>query len=372
MKKNERLLSLDVLRGLDLFMLVGLQPVLRAALLTINNETLNNTLLAQLDHAPWEGFRAWDLVMPLFLFMSGVTMPFSLPKYLKQNSAMKLWKRVLKRFFILFALGILVQGNILSLNPDAVYLYSNTLQAIAVGYLLTVPLVLYLKPRTQIMVLIALLATYTVPMMLWGDDTPQGNFACEVDKFILGRFRDQSYVAADGSVIFAPWYDYTWVWSSLTFCCTVAMGSLAGTLIKNGEDNRKRTAITLLAVGASLVAAGLVWNMWQPMVKRIWNGSMTIYSGGLCYLLLAFFYWWIDVKGHRKGWEWLLYYGCNAITAYLIGEIINFRSVAASLLRGTEQYIGSDWYAVLLTTANSIILFFILRLLYKQKLFLKV
>ena len=67
-----------------------------------------------------------------------------------------------------------------------------------------------------------------------------------------------------------------------------------------------------------------------------------------------------------------MYYGCNAITAYLIGEIINFRSVASSLLRGTEQYIGSDWYAVLLTAANSLILFFILRVLYKQKLFLKV
>ena len=252
MKKNERLLSLDVLRGLDLFMLVGLQPVLRAALLTINNETLNSTLLAQLDHAPWEGFRAWDLVMPLFLFMSGVTMPFSLPKYLKQNSAAMLWKRVLKRFFILFALGILVQGNILSLNPDAVYLYSNTLQAIAVGYLLTVPLVLYLKPRTQVVAILALLAIYTVPMVLWGDGTPQGNFACEVDKFILGRFRDQSYVATDGSVVFASWYDYTWVWSSLTFCCTVAMGSLAGTLIKSGEGDRKRTAIRLLAVGAAL------------------------------------------------------------------------------------------------------------------------
>ena len=370
--KNERLLSLDVLRGFDLFMLVALQPVLRSALLVIDNPSLNNTLLYHLDHAPWEGFRAWDLVMPLFLFMSGVTMPFSLPKYLKQNSNLQVWKRVLKRFSILFAFGILVQGNILSLNPDAIYLYSNTLQAIAVGYLLTVPLVLYLKPGWQIATIALLLVIYTVPMMLCGDQSPQGNFACEVDKLILGRFRDQSHIAADGSIIFAPWYDYTWVWSSLTFCCTVAMGSLAGNIIRTGNDNRKRTALHLLAVGATLVVAGLLWDAWQPMVKRVWNGSMTIYSGGLCYLLLALFYWWIDVKGHRKGWEWLLYYGCNAITAYLIGEIINFRGIAHSLLHGCEQYLGNEWYTVLLTTANSAILFFILRLLYKNKIFLKV
>ncbi len=370
--KNERLLSLDVLRGADLFMLVALQPVLRSILLTLNNEALNNTLLYQLDHAQWEGFRAWDLVMPLFLFMSGVTMPFSLPKYLKQNNNATVWKRVLKRFAMLFAFGILVQGNILSLNPDAIYLYSNTLQAIAVGYLLTVPLVLYLKPRWQVTAIILLLIIYTVPITLWGECTPQDNFACAVDKAVLGRFRDGTTIAADGSPIFASWYDYTWVWSSLTFCCTVAMGSLAGTIIKSGNENRRKTAATLFVTGIILIAAGLLWDMWQPMVKRIWNGSMTVYSAGLCYTLLAIFYWWIDVKGHKKGWEWLLYYGCNAITAYLIGEIINFRSIARSLLHGIEQYIGSEWQAVLLTAANSIILFLIMRLLYKNKIFLKV
>ncbi len=370
--KNDRLLSLDVLRGIDLFMLVALQPVLRSALLVINNETLNSTLLAQLDHAPWEGFRAWDLVMPLFLFMSGVTMPFSLPKYLKQNNNTKVWARVLKRFIILFALGILVQGNILSLDPDAIYLYSNTLQAIAVGYILTVPMVLYMSPSRQIITIIILLIIYTVPMTLWGECTPQDNFACATDKLILGRFRDQSQIATDGSVVFAPWYDYTWIWSSLTFCCTVAMGSLAGTIIKRGNENRKKVALTLLVAGVALVVTGVAWDMWQPMVKRVWNGSMTVYSGGLCFLLLSLFYWWIDVKGHRKGWEWLLYYGCNAITAYLIGEIINFRGMAHSLLHGTEQYLGHDWYSVLLTACNSTILFFILRYLYKNKIFLKV
>lgn len=341
-------------------------------LLALNNETLNNTLLYQLDHAQWEGFRAWDLVMPLFLFMSGVTMPFSLPKYKREKSDLAVWWRIIKRFILLFLLGILVQGNILSLNPDAIYLYSNTLQAIATGYLLAAPLVLYLKPRWQIAAIAALLVIYTIPMTLYGDSTPQGNFACMVDKLVLGRFRDQSYIAPDGSTIFAQWYDYTWVWSSLTFCCTVAMGSLAGHIIKNGNNNRTRVAMQLAAIGTALVAAGLLWDTWQPMIKRVWNGSMTIYSGGLCYLLLALFYWWIDVKNHRKGWQWLLYYGCNAITAYLLGEVINFRCMAHSLLRGTEQYMGRDAYAVLLTAANSLILFFILRYLYKNKIFLKV
>ena len=371
MTENKRLLSLDVLRGLDLFLLVALQPVLRAALIELDCEALNETLLYQFDHAEWEGLRVWDLVMPLFLFMSGVTMPYSLPKYRTRNGDIKVWQRVVKRFALLFALGILVQGNILSLDPDRVYLYSNTLQAIAVGYLFTVPLVLYLKPSWQVVAIVVLLMLYSVPMHWYGDWSAQDNWACIIDKTVLGRFRDGSVVATDGSVLFAGWYDYTWLWSSITFCCTVALGSLAGQMTKNGNDNRQATARNLLLVGVALVVAGALAGLGQPIIKRIWTASFTLYSAGWCYLLLALFYWWIDVKGHTKGWSWLLCYGCNAITAYLIGEIVNFRSIAESLLHGTEQYVGG-WYPVLLTACNSLIVFFILRIMYRNRLFLKV
>ena len=371
MNKNNRLLSLDVLRGLDLFMLVGLQPVMWQILPKIESHFFNTTLLQQIDHVQWEGFSAWDLVMPLFLFMSGVTMPFSLPKYLKQNNHKKVWQRVLKRVLLLFILGMIVQGNLLKLNPDCIYIYSNTLQAIAIGYLLTVPLVLYMKPKMQICTIIALLIIYTVPMMLYGDWTPQGNFACKVDKLLLGRFRDGSFIAEDGTWQFAQWYDYTWIWSSITFCCTVAMGSIAGNIIKSGNNNRNKTALTLFITGIALIAIGAIWGTWQPIIKRIWSGSMTIYSAGWCYTLLSLFYWWIDVKGHKRGIEWLLYYGCNAITAYLLGEIINFRSIAESLLHGTSQFLG-QWYPVLLTASNSLIVFAILAVLYKQRIFLKI
>ena len=371
MNDNKRLLSLDVLRGLDLFMLVALQPVLRAVLIELDCAVLNDTLLYQFDHAEWEGLRIWDIVMPLFLFMSGVTMPYSLPKYRSQNGDLKVWLRVLKRFVMLFLLGMLVQGNILSLDPDRVYLYSNTLQAIAVGYLLSVPLVLYLNPRWQIVAIVVLLAIYSLPMHLCGDWSAQGNFAACVDKTVLGRFRDGSIIAADGSAQFAAWYDYTWLWSSLTFCCTVALGSLAGQMTKIGKNNRRTVARNLLIVGVVLVAVGLLVGIWQPIIKRVWTASFTIYSAGWCYLLLALFYWWIDVKGHTKGWGWLLCFGCNAITAYLIGELVNFRGVAESLFHGTAQYLDG-WYPVLLTLCNSIIVFLILKIMYRAGVFLKV
>lgn len=371
MTENKRLLSLDVLRGFDLMLLVALQPVLVAALRQLDCEALSSTILYQLDHAEWEGMRVWDMVMPLFLFMSGVTMPYSLPKYRTQNGDLKVWMRVVKRFVLLFLLGMLVQGNVLALNPDRVYIYSNTLQAIAVGYLLTVPMVLYLKPKQQLIAIAALLVVYSIPMHLHGDWSAQGNWAALIDKALLGRFRDGSILAADGSVQFAGWYDYTWLWSSLTFCCTVALGSFAGYMIKSGNNNRKGTARTLLLTGVVLVVAGLLMGLAQPIIKRIWTASFTLYSAGWCYLLLALFYWWIDVKGHTKGWGWLLSFGCNAITAYLIGEMVNFRCIAGSLLYGLEQYMDG-WYQVLLTLCNSVIVFFILKVMYRAKLFLKV
>jgi predicted acyltransferase len=264
-----------------------------------------------------------------------------------------------------------VQGNVLALDPGRVYLYSNTLQAIAVGYLLAAPLALYMKPAWQLAAIAVLLIIYSIPMHLLGDWSAQGNFACLVDKALLGRFRDGSVLAPDGSVQFAAWYDYTWLWSSLTFCCTVALGSYAGHLARSCNDNRPAVAKRLLFMGVALLALGLFAENVQPIIKRIWSASMVLCSAGWCYLLLALCYWWIDIKGHNKGWEWLLYYGCNAIVAYLIGELVNLRGIASSLLYGTEQYLG-NWYGVLLTLCNSLLLFVCLRFMYRNKIFLKV
>lgn len=142
-------------------------------------------------------------------------------------------------------------------------------------------------------------------------------------------------------------------------------------MIKNGNCDRKATARKLLLAGMVIVVAGMLMGVAQPIVKRIWTASFTLYSAGWCYLLLALFYWWIDVKGHNKGWYWLLYFGCNAITAYLIAEIMDFTSLSNSLLHGTKQYVGK-WYPALLTLSKSVFIFLILKVMYRAKLFLKV
>ena len=367
-----RLESLDILRGLDMFLLVFLQPVVVAAAHASGAQWLE-PLLRQLDHEAWAGFRAWDIVMPLFLFMSGVSMPFSLGK-LNNLPRRHVYLKILKRVIVLFLLGMVVQGNLPALDLHVLRFYSNTLQAIAAGYLISSLIVLNLPLRGQIAATAALLLVYWLPMTLRGDFTPDGNFAEMVDRTLLGRWRDGVYWDADGVWHFSPHYSYTWIWSSLTFGVTVMLGNFAGTIMKRAATAgaRPEAALMMAVTGVALVVAGLLWHLQMPIIKRLWTCSMTLFSGGICFILMALFYWWVDVRGHSHGLGWLKIYGMNSITAYVLGEAVNFRSAAASLTYGLEHIIGSAWYAAWLTFANFAIVFLILLAMYRRRIFIKI
>ena len=325
-----------------------------------------------IDFANEKGFRFWDLVMPLFLFMTGASMPFSLSKYVGMSgSYWPVYRRILRRVFLLFIFGMIVQGNLLGLDSSHIYLYSNTLQSIAVGYFIAAVIQLHFSFRWQIGITLLLLFIYWIPMTFLGDFTPAGNFAEQVDRWVLGRFRDGVFWNEDGTWSFSPYYNYTWIWSSLTFGVTVMLGAFAGKIMKEGKANRKKVVQTLSVIGVLLVGLAMLWSLQMPIIKRLWTGSMTLLSGGYCFLLMALFYYWIDYKGHSRGLNWLKVYGMNSITAYLLGEVVNFRCIADSVSYGLKQYIG-DYYPVWLTFANYLILFFLLRMMYKRGLFLKV
>lgn len=366
-----RLASLDILRGFDLFLLVFFQPVFVALARQLNLPFLDEVLY-QFDHEVWEGFRFWDLVMPLFLFMTGASMPFSLSKH--KTASVDYWpvyRRILKRVILLFIFGMIVQGNLLGFDSKHIYFYSNTLQSIAVGYFIAAVIQLHFSFRWQVIITLLLLLVYWIPMTFLGDFTPAGNFAEQVDRWVLGRFRDGVYWNEDGTWSFSSQYNYTWIWSSLTFGVTVMLGAFAGKIMKEGKTNRKRVVQILLLIGLVLIGLAELWSLQMPVIKRLWTASMTLLSGGYCFLLMALFYYWIDYKGHTRGLNWLKVYGMNSITAYVLGEVVNFRCIAASVSYGLEQYLG-NYYLVWLTFANYLILFVLLRVMYKCRLFLKV
>lgn len=365
-----RLESLDILRGFDMFLLVFFQPVFLAVARCLGVPWLD-AVAYQLDHESWAGFRFWDLVMPLFLFMTGASMPFAFGRKIAEGRVRSLWPGILRRVALLFILGMVVQGNLLSLDTRQLRLYSNTLQAIAAGYLIASVIILNLKTRWQIVATAALLLIYWIPMTFMGDFTPEGNFAEAVDRAVLGRFRDGVYFDEIGSWHFSSWYTYTWIWSSLTFGVTVMLGAFCGSIIRNGRATPRPTAIRLLVIGVVLVAAGLLWNLQMPIIKRLWTASMTLYAGGWCFILMAVFYWVIDGMGFSSRVSWLKIYGMNSITAYVLGEVVNFRSIPESLSYGLKPILGPECYSAWITFANYLIVFLILLVMYRRRIFIK-
>ncbi|MBE6273562.1 MAG: DUF5009 domain-containing protein [Bacteroides sp.] len=375
-QQPQRLESLDVLRGFDLFMLVGLETAIHQLASAVDTPSFHSFMWC-FTHVDWEGFSPWDLVMPLFMFMSGITIPFALSRYKHTNNQTSVYRRILKRVILLWIFGMMCQGNLLGLDPNRIYFYSNTLQAIAMGYLIASLLYLHTRIRTQIIVAAGLLLGFwgamewiTVQGYGGGNYTPDGNLAEWIDREVLGRFRDGASMM-NGEVVFADWYRYTWILSSLNFGVTVLTGTFAGYILKDKEWMPKRKLTYLLAIGAAMVAIGWIWGIWHPVIKKLWTSSMTLVSSGYCFLLMALFYYLIDYKGWKKYSGWLKVYGMNSIVAYMLTMCVNFSCIGHSLLHGLQPYMG-EYYSVVLTLSNVGIIYFILWELYKRKLFLRV
>lgn len=375
-QQPQRLESLDVLRGFDLFMLVGLEMAVHQLASAINTPSFHSIMWC-FSHVDWEGFSPWDLVMPLFMFMSGITIPFALSRYKNEANKSMAYRRILKRVLLLWILGMMCQGNLLELNPNRIYIYSNTLQAIAMGYLIASILYLHTRIRTQIIIAVGLLLAFWGAMELitvqdfgGGNYTPDGNLAEWVEREVLGRFRDGASVV-NGEVVFPDWYRYTWILSSFNFGVTVLTGTFAGYMLKNKGWKPERKLAWLILVGVAMTITGWIWGIWHPVIKRLWTSSMVLVSSGYCFLLMALFYYLIDYKGWKKHTEWLKVYGMNSIVAYMLAMCINFSCIVHSLFHGLEQYMGA-YYQVLITLSNAVIIYLILWWMYRKKIFLRV
>lgn len=351
--KKERLESLDVLRGADMFLLLALGPVLRGLCKLWPDSTA--WLSHQIHHVSWDGFVTWDIIMPLFMFLSGITIPFSMARFKAGEKPGKgFYLKLIRRFCLLFLLGWIVQGNLLEWDWKTFHPFANTLQAIAVGYVVAALLFVHTDWKKQLVACIMLFCAYWAAFAFTGMNLdPQENVAMVVDKAVLGWHRDGVEWVADGSWHFMTRYQYTWVLSSLNFAVTVLMGCFAGQMLKTEKRTPGRRALMVAITGIVLIAAGLCLSPLFPIIKKIWSSTMTLYSGGICFLLTAFTYYIVDVKKWRKGLSWLKIYGMNAITAYCIGEMMQYSNL--------QQALG-----------NAVLLFSLLLVMYKKQLFVKV
>jgi predicted acyltransferase len=349
-----------------MFWIVGGGELVLAAVSMFRNPP-PEWITRQLEHVDWEGFTAWDLIMPLFLFVVGAAMPFSFARRTEvgQSTSAMYWK-IVRRSFILFILGMMVQGHLLDFKLSTLHLFCNTLQAIAVGYLFAGIALLNLGVVKQVVFTLLLLVTYWALLMFVplqghekGSLAPTANVALAVDEFILGRFRDGT--------------TYTWILSSITFTATVMLGVLAGHLLRSRMSSwQKLAGLTLL--GIVCLAAGWAWSEWGglPIIKHIWTSSMTLWAGGWSYLLLALFYLLTDVIGWRSWAFPFVVIGMNAITIYVAYHlVIPFQEISKTLVGGAASHAGSA--GPFIEHLTTVLLFWLLLYhLYRQRIFLRI
>lgn len=370
----KRLESLDILRGMDLFLLTVLGPIV-LLLAKTGDYSWESIILPQFRHADWAGFTLWDIIMPLFMFMAGATIPFSLEKYrTAEGNRFKVYSRIFRRFIALWILGMIVQGHLLDFDWSVLRFFSNTLQAIAVGYLFSALFFLWFKPGIQIGIAVVLLTAFWILCMTsgHGDFSEHGNICEIVDNTVLGSHRDQAAVTENGEIVFNPEYSYTWILSSINFIVTVMTGTFAGMILKTGEWTEKKKILTMLSAGTGMVVAGWLWGLQMPVIKKIWTSSMVLVSSGYCFLLLATVYYVVDYRKKGRWLQWFKIWGMNSILAYVMHQVIKFTSIPQSIFHGLEQFTGPEWYRLIIGVSCALIEFIILRYCYKNKIYLKV
>jgi predicted acyltransferase len=358
-----RIASIDALRGFDMFWIMGADSFFKSVL-QLSDSPWAKALRNQLDHSAWHGFTFYDLIFPLFLFLAGVSVPIALEKRMARGEARSvLVRHVLWRTVKLFFFGLLVNG-LLNLNFPA-QRWPGVLQRIAIGYCAASLAVLFLSRRAQAILAAALLVGYWIVLLVVPVPdigayvlTPEGNLAGYLDRLLIpGRFCCYAFGDNEGLL------------STIPAIGTGLIGVMTSYWIRSPRTRSAKTA-GLVGAGVLSLVVGLAWNPFFPINKLIWSSSYVLFAAGWSLLLLALFYWIIDVRG-RRGWAFpFVVIGMNPITIYLAQDLFDFGIVALIFTHGFIHQLGlyqPAFQAFTVIVTKWLFLYF----LYRQRLFLK-
>src|SRR3954447_5333756 len=268
--QQQRLYSLDALRGFDMFWIMGGEEIFHG-LAKATCSPFWEALSIQFTHPSWDGFHIYDLIFPLFLFMAGVSTPYSVGRELeKGKSRQQLMLRIIRRGFILIILGI-IYNNGLQLRPLSDIRFSSVLGRIGIAYMLANIIYLYAKERVQVIWFAGLLIGYwlilkftSAPGYAPGDLTMQGNFASYVDRTIL-----------PGKLSLGI-HDTVGFFNNIPAISTALSGILTGTFLKKNSLAPTRKAGKLAIAGVLSVGLALLWNLDFPINKNMWSSSFVL------------------------------------------------------------------------------------------------
>jgi len=363
---HERLYSLDALRGFDMFWIMGAEEIFHS-LFKATKSPVWGTISNQLTHPDWNGFRLYDLIFPLFLFLAGVATPYSVGRELSKGvSRGKLVLRVIKRAVILILLGLLV-NNGLNIMPISEIRFPSVLGRIGIAYMFANIIFIYTKPTAQMIWFWALIIGYwlllkftAAPGFLPGDLSMEGNFASFVDRTILpGK-------------LYLGIHDPEGLFSSIPAISTGLLGILAGNLLKTGTQAKEKKTLYLAISGMLLLLLAQIWNLDFPINKNLWSSSFVLHVGGLSLLLLSLFYYIIDVLGYKRWAYFFKVIGMNSILIYISGTFIDWGYTTNGFFGWLGKLAGDPFNAVIMAICLVMIKWVFLYFLYKKKVFLKV
>lgn len=366
--KQQRLLSLDALRGFDMFWITGGQRIIHA-LAILTGWPMFKWLHLQMDHVKWEGFAFYDLIFPLFLFLAGVSMPFSFGKRLSRgDSKASIYRHAFIRMAMLIILGMLY-NRILNLDMEHLR-FASVLGRIGIAWFFAAIIFLNTSLRWQVVWFWGLLIAYylmmqfiPVPGFGAGVLTPEGNLEGYIDRLFLPGTLFMKTMEPEG------------ILSTIPSVSTALLGVFAGTLLRSNNTNLSKVRKGLILIGAGIVflALGQLWGLFFPIIKKLWTSSFTLYAGGWSLLLLGIFYLIIDAWGLKKWTFFFVVIGLNPITIYLVQyKIINFNTMRDFFFGGFMR-ISPESIAPLIGSIGYVAgVWVFLYILYKKKIFLKV
>lgn len=364
---GKRLLSIDTLRGFDMLMIAGAG----AFIATLHGKTgwgWVDSLALQFEHPAWNGFTFYDFIFPLFLFIAGLTLPFSLNKGLSSGlTKSDLYKKAFKRFLILYGLGILYKNAPIPFLDWSQIRFVNVLGRI--GFAGFVATVLYLNFGFQkrIFWIAGLLLFYYAALFLIpvpgygaGDLSFEGNLTGWIDRtFLPGRLLQKTY-------------DELGLFTQIPALCLTVLGSLGGDLMRRENDADYTKLRNLAIAGAICLAIAFVWSFHFPINKHLWTSSFIMLTGGLAFLSFALFYWVIDILQFRRWTFFFIVIGMNSLTIYLAYRLIDFGFTSRLLFEGFYIDTAEKWHPVFESLGALALVWVFLYILYRLKIFVKV
>ena len=398
--ESQRLMSLDALRGFDMFWILGADSFVYALHETGQNP-VTTFLATQSDHAEWAGFHFYDLIFPLFVFMMGVSTVFSLTKIIEREGRGAAVKRVLKRGILLFVIGLIYSGGFTNPWPDMRLM--GVLNRIALCYTFGGLLFIFFHTRVLIRIAVAFLLCYWALLALipFPDvrPTPGGDAVITKEagftniaqlnlastNYIHGSYiqgvnltdyLDQKYLPArkyDGT------YDPEGILSTLPAIVTGLLGIFAGLLIRNKSVPDDKKVLWLLGTGAAGVALGFLWGIEFPVIKKIWTSSYVLVAGGYSALLLGAFYWIVDIKKWRTWCQPFVWIGMNPLTLYITSSLLDgfgFERLARRLAGGPvknffDTHVAAGFGDLVIAATTVALFLWFARFLYQRKIFLR-